>query len=124
MVDQSAVVLIVDDDESIRETLALALQLGHHEAAAVSNGREALDWLEQHRLPRLILVDLMMPVMDGWQLLERLRQDDRLSRVPVVVITAFGRDLGSAGQYPILRKPIEFDDLLETVGRYRETGSG
>lgn len=118
MANGNGVVLVVDDDDAIRETLEAALQLGHHSAALAGNGQEALEWLRQHRRPNLILLDLMMPVMDGWQLLEHLRQDEQLSQVPVVVITAFGRDLGSASGLPVLRKPIELNDLLDVVGRF------
>jgi CheY-like chemotaxis protein len=117
------VVLIVDDDESIREALELALALEHHPTAAASDGREALSWLQSHHTPRLILLDLMMPSMDGWQVIDQLGQDERLARVPVVVITAFGRDLGSAARFPLLRKPIELEPLLDLVGAYRPAES-
>ena len=63
--DRDGVVLIVDDDEDIRETVQLALQLDNHTTALAAHGGEALDWLRQHRLPCLILLDLMMPVVDG-----------------------------------------------------------
>ena len=61
----------------------------------------------------------MMPVMDGWQVLEELREDQRLGHVPIVVLTAFGRDLGTAARFPVLRKPVELPDLLEAVDKYR-----
>jgi CheY-like chemotaxis protein len=60
----------------------------------------------------------MMPFVDGWQVIERLRQDDRLAGVPVVIITAFNRDLGSAAELPRLRKPIELGDLLSVTNSY------
>src|SRR4249919_3856272 len=88
----NGVVLIVDDDESIREALEFELEFEKHPTAVAGNGKEAMEWLHQHRSPALILLDLMMPIMDGWQVLEHLRQDERLARVPVVIITAFGRD--------------------------------
>jgi CheY-like chemotaxis protein len=113
------VVLIVDDDESIRESLELALEMENRPTAQAANGRAALDWLRQHEAPCLILLDLMMPVMDGWQVIDHLRQDERLSEIPVVVISAFGRDLGSATQFPVLRKPIDLDTLLKAVDSYR-----
>ena len=117
-IDRDGIVLIVDDDDSIRETLELVLQTYEYATATAAHGEEALAWLRQHVLPRLILLDLMMPVMDGWQLLEHLRQDDRLRQIPVIVITAFGRELGSAGRFPSLRKPVELKDLLSVVGTY------
>ena len=55
---------------------------------------------------------------DGWQVIEQLRQDERLADVPVVVITAFNRDLGSAAKFPLLRKPIELGDLLDVTHSY------
>jgi CheY-like chemotaxis protein len=65
----------------------------------------------------------MMPEVDGWQVLDRLRLDDRLARVPVVVITAFSRDLGTAAACPVLRKPIELGDLLSVTNRYCDARS-
>ena len=116
--DRASLVLIVDDDEDIRETVQLALQLDNHTTALAAHGGEALDWLRQHRRPCLILLDLMMPVVDGWQVIEQLRRDDRFAGVPVVVITAFNRDLGSAAALPVLRKPIELGDLLSVTNSY------
>ena len=116
--DRADVVLIVDDDEDIRETVQLALQMENHSTALAADGSEALDWLGRHRPPCLILLDLMMPFVDGWQVIDRLRQDDRLARVPIVVITAFNRDLGSAAELPILRKPVELGDLLNITNSY------
>ena len=116
--DGADVVLIVDDDDDIRETVQLALQMDNHSTALAADGGEALDWLDRHRPPCLILLDLMMPLVDGWQVIERLRHDDRLARVPIVVITAFNRDLGSAANLPILRKPIELGDLLNVTNSY------
>jgi CheY-like chemotaxis protein len=112
------VVLIVDDDQAIRESVELALELDNRPTAQAANGRAALEWLREHAPPCLILLDLMMPVMDGWQVIDHLRQDERLSEIPVVIISAFGRDLGTATQFPILRKPIELDNLLKAVSNY------
>jgi CheY-like chemotaxis protein len=120
---QDEVVLIVDDDESIRQSLELALQLENHPTALACDGSEALRWLSQHDAPSLILLDLMMPHMDGWQVHEVLSHDERLSRVPVVIITAFDRDLGSVADLPVLKKPIDLDDLLSVVDSYAPPGA-
>jgi CheY-like chemotaxis protein len=112
------VVLIVDDDDAIREVLKLALETDDYSAEVACDGEDALSWLRQHRVPCLILLDLMMPIMNGWELLEQLHQDERLARVPEVLTTAFERDLGTAAALPVLRKPIELGVLLETVHRY------
>ena len=111
----NSVILIVDDDESIRETVQMALEFENYATVVAADGAQALDWLRRNRPPRLILFDLMMPVMDGWQLFDHIKQDERLAGIPVVVITAFGRDLGSVGRLPILRKPIDLRDLMRVV---------
>jgi CheY-like chemotaxis protein len=116
--EQAGVVLIVDDDDAIRETIDLALQMDNHTTAVASNGGEALEWLGRNQPPCLIFLDLMMPIVDGWQVIEQLRRDKRLADVPVVVITAFSRELGSAAELPVLRKPIELRDLLNVTNSY------
>ena len=108
-------VLVVDDEDAIREALCDLLEDAGFATIGARHGLDALRALATlPTAPAFILLDLMMPIMDGWQVLEHLRQDERLARVPVVVITAFG-DLGSASQLPVLRKPIELKDLLEVV---------
>lgn len=111
--------LIVDDDEAIREAIQVALELEDNPTATAGDGKAALDWLHAHGTPSVILLDLMMPVLDGWQVLEQLREDARLSQVPIVILTAFGRNLGTAANLPVLRKPVELQDLLDVVARYR-----
>jgi len=111
------VVLIVDDDQAIREALALALEGDDYPTALAADGADALNWLHRHTPPCLILLDLMMPVMDGWELLDNLHRDARLARIPVVVTTAFNRELGRAARLPLLRKPIELQALLDVVNR-------
>ena len=107
--------MVVDDDESIRDTLKQVLEFEGYTAEAVADGAEALRWLGQNEAPCVILLDLMMPVMDGWTVLDRLGEDPRLSKIPVVVVTAFGKDIGRAAAYTVLRKPVELDHLLEVV---------
>ena len=112
---RDGVILIVDDDEAIREALQMALENEGYETALATHGEEALAWLGTHPVPGLVLLDLMMPVMDGWQVIDQLRQTGRLFEVPIVVITAFGRELGSATGLPLLRKPIELSTLMSVV---------
>jgi CheY-like chemotaxis protein len=80
-------VLIVEDDEDLREMMAHLLTLEGFEAATAANGREALEYLQTSR-PEVILLDLMMPVMDGFVFLEELQRRPGLGNVPVVVLTA------------------------------------
>jgi len=116
-------VLIVEDDPDVRDMLAALLASEGFYPVAAEDGLEALHLLRivRHRAPHvpcLILLDLMMPVVDGWQLIDQLRRDDHFAGVPVVVITAFNRDLGSAAALPVLRKPIELGDLLSVTNSY------
>lgn len=113
-------VLIVDDDDNIREALEAALAMGGFTSASVANGQDALRWLGENAAPRLILLDLMMPVMNGWEVLAAMDSNAKLRPIPVVVVTAFQKDLGSASKREVLRKPIDLDQLLDIVGRHCE----
>src|SRR4051794_36894212 len=82
-------ILIVEDDEAIRETMQLALEMRGYGVITAGNGKEGLDALTAKQRPCLILLDLMMPVMDGWGFLGEIEQDPSLGRIPVVVVPAF-----------------------------------
>jgi signal transduction histidine kinase/DNA-binding response OmpR family regulator len=81
-------VLIVDDDPEVRDLVSATLEGSGLKTMQAVNGRAAIDWLNSNPLPSLILLDLMMPVMDGFEFLEEIRKDDELIDVPVVVLTA------------------------------------
>jgi serine/threonine-protein kinase RsbW len=111
-------ILVVEDDAPTREALALALEAGGHRAARAANGREALDLLRSGPAPDLIVLDLMMPVLDGWQFRRRQREDEALADIPVVVVSASG-DLperaGALEAVALLMKPVEPGRLLEAI---------
>lgn len=114
-------VLVVDDDADIREGVAEVLALAGYSVITAENGRAALELLSGPRLPALILLDLMMPEMDGWAVLSALRADRRLAAVPVVILTAMERSRApQAAGY--LRKPFDLDDLLAAVERHARGG--
>ena len=109
-------VLVVEDDDSIREMIGLSLASADHASVAAANGEEALRLLETLS-PDLILLDLRMPVVDGVEFMRRYRESAR--RVPVVLLTA-GRDRGDAGELGtagVIEKPFDVDDLIATVER-------
>src|SRR6266404_1979707 len=81
-------VLIVEDDEDLREMMAQQLTLEGFHAAAVTNGREALQYLHEAARPDVILLDLMMPVMDGWEFRRQQQADPEIAPVPVIVLSA------------------------------------
>ena len=81
-------ILVVDDDADLRETLQVLLDDSGYGVTAVANGQAALDQLKAGARPSLILLDLMMPEMNGWQFLERAQADAVLDAIPVVIMTA------------------------------------
>lgn len=115
-------ILIVEDDQSIRSTLKLALEIQGYTVFAAANGKEGLETLSQMPKPCLILLDLMMPVMDGWGFAEALGQDANFAHIPVIVITAFSdvsRDKAEALRAKlILGKPLDLDILFREAAKY------
>jgi CheY-like chemotaxis protein len=122
-VASSAKVLVVDDDAGSLAALADVLSMEGYSVETMSNGREALDHLHApDALPALIILDLFMPVMDGWQFLAEMKADARLSnpRIPVIVVTALKAKVDADA---IIRKPIDLERFLHTVSDLLETNS-
>jgi len=112
-------VLIVEDDEDLREMMAQMLTLEGYEAATAANGREALEYLQEAQTPEVILLDLMMPVMDGWEFRRRQQADPALARVPVIVLSALDPSRAAGvDAVAFLKKPLDFDHLLALVRTY------
>jgi CheY-like chemotaxis protein len=112
-------VLIVEDDEDLREMMAQMLTLEGFETVAVSNGREALEYLHESEKPDVILLDLMMPVMDGWEFRRQQQADPALAPVPVIVLSALDQARASNLEAEaFLKKPLDFDRLLSLVRAY------
>jgi CheY-like chemotaxis protein len=96
----NASILVVEDDQPTRELLCHSLQGMGYAASAAVNGRSGLDWLASHPVPSLILLDLMMPEMDGFEFLRELRKRPAFVDVPVIVVTAkelTAEDIGILG---------------------------
>lgn len=113
-------ILLVEDDIALRATLAEVLEERGFEVACACDGRDALRELATHPAPNVILLDLAMPVMDGWAFRAAQRDDPRLADIPTVVLSAsIGVDqsverLGAAAS---LAKPFSLDRLVETIHR-------
>lgn len=118
-------ILVVDDDSAIVEALNDALGDEGYCVATARNGANALEWLAEHPAPSLILLDLMMPVMDGYEFRRRQLSDARLAAIPTVVLSASARDEAVAQMDGItwLQKPISLDTLLGVVERRLSTDS-
>jgi CheY-like chemotaxis protein len=123
----SGPILIVEDDEDIRESLQGFLELQGYEVVAVSHGREALEYLQHLPRPALVLLDMAMPVMDGHRLLTFRKENARFREVPVVIVSAGLAAMNSrdralyAANYNValfLKKPAEPRQLLEVIERH------
>jgi CheY-like chemotaxis protein len=113
-----AVILVVDDDQDIREALIEILTDEGHTATGASNGLEALASLQHAPRPQLILLDLMMPVMNGWDFTAELAKDTGLSQIPIVLLSGGGELQQHADSLKVtayLVKPIKVDVLLSMV---------
>ena len=113
-------VLIIDDDRDVRETVAQILDDEGYSVASASQGEEAFVQLREGTTPRLILLDLVMPVMDGRNFLARLAEVPRLAAVPVVIVSGSGDLARAAAALQVagfLEKPIALDDLLGAIRR-------
>jgi CheY-like chemotaxis protein len=114
-------VLVVDDDTAIRLVISTLLEEEGYTVMQATNGQAALTQLQAvHPLPHLIILDLMMPIMNGWDFLQARQHDPRLAPIPVVVISAI-RPFSTAaalGVQEALPKPIDLDRLVIAVQQY------
>jgi two-component system chemotaxis response regulator CheY len=109
-----ASVLVVEDNDDIRQAIGEILEDEGYVVALAEDGERALELLGSVPRPCLLLVDLIMPRVDGWQLLGLLSQNDRLATIPVVLMSA-AADPKTALVHPTLKKPIDLEILLRIV---------
>ena len=115
-------VLVVDDDRVIQQLLEVNLQLeGYEVVATASDGREALDKIAELK-PDLVILDIMMPKMDGLEVCRHLKAEPTLAKIPIVLLSARAQDLDvreglDIGADAYLTKPFDPVELLEIVGR-------
>ena len=110
--------MVVEDDADIRECVQMILEDEGYEVVTACNGAEAEKELAHMKVPCVVLLDLMMPVMSGWELLEHLQQDGKLDDgMHVIVVSAM---LGDVPKGPVkcMRKPVRADQLIETIRQY------
>jgi CheY-like chemotaxis protein len=111
-------VLIVDDDAEVREFMDLLLSMSGYETMTAWNGREGLEKMHARR-PCVVLLDVMMPVMDGWEFRRRQLNDPKDARVPVVAVTAHNNpgEVSRSMGVRCLPKPVDIDEVLSEVER-------
>ena len=111
-------ILVVEDHEFAREALATLLQTMGYQTLDAANGKDALAMLAKGTRPDLILLDLMMPVMDGWEFMQCQRKDWRLCTIPTIVVTGVASHDPRCLEMPIVRflpKPYSAEQLLAAI---------
>lgn len=115
--------LLVEDDTDTRQNLAALLGREGYQIDTAADGQQALDRLRHGPQPDLILLDLAMPVMDGWQFAAALQQDDQLSGIPMIVVSGIdgaNEKAETIGAVGLLTKPVALEQLLDSI---RSSGS-
>ena len=116
--DARKTVLIIDDDHFIREAIGEILELEGFKVWHAENGKVALEILARGKKPAVVLLDLRMPVMNGHEFLKIVQQDEELSPIPVVAISANIESYEMKGVRSFLPKPINLDELLKQTHEY------
>lgn len=118
-VAKRCLVAIIEDDSEFRNMLRELLEEEQYRVVAVANGAEALETLRGTTLPNVILLDVAMPVMDGFDFLRFRNEDPQLAAVPVVLVTnAKPHERPTIGVNDVVRKPIDIDEILFAIQRY------
>jgi CheY-like chemotaxis protein len=114
-------ILVVDDDPNLQRVMSKFLEFEGFAPVRAGNGQEALDYLRGGGNASVVLLDLRMPVMDGWAFRRAQRADPELSDIPVVVISgADGDQIGELGAAAVFHKPVSFAEVVDTVRRLCE----
>ncbi len=113
-------ILVVDDDNDLRQMMGDVLEAEGYQVAYASDGKAAMALLhaavaEGGALPNLIVLDLMLPKMSGWDFRQALQEDERLAQVPVLVISGIGRELDAIAADAHLHKPLDLASFLRAV---------
>jgi two-component system, OmpR family, response regulator MprA len=118
MSTRASKVLIVEDDEDLSAGLRQTLEEEGYTVETARDGIEALEALSRGEAPFIILLDLMMPRMDGWQFLSEWRDRGQATRIPIVLLSGVGAIPDAPGVADFLRKPVTAEKLLRCVRRY------
>ncbi len=114
-------VLVIDDDEAVRGALAELLEWEGFQVETASNGREGMELLHHDPPPAVIVLDLLMPEMDGWEFCEEQSRDPQVSDIPVLVVSATGepaRPPRCVHEGEFFRKPADLPRLISTIESY------
>jgi DNA-binding response OmpR family regulator len=111
--------LLVDDDVHILKSLRIYLEMEHFQVRTASSGKDALAQVAE-AVPDLIVLDVMMPEMDGFQVLETLKGDEATRGIPIIMLTAKGQDADvlrgyKQGANSYMTKPVNYDELVDNI---------
>jgi len=115
---RTSTILLAEDDLEIRDIVQEILEERGYDVIPARTGKQAIDFLclDPRSPPDIVILDLMMPIVTGWQVLETIQNDPALAKVPVVVMTATNQDRPT-GAAAFLHKPFQIDALLEAIRR-------
>lgn len=111
-------VLVVEDDDDIRNAIVDLLETEGYCAYSAVNGKDALEKLSTISKPCLVLLDMMMPIMNGRQFLDEVMKDSSLAPLPVLIVSAVADKTNTEGSVGFLKKPIDIDTVLDVVAQY------
>ncbi len=114
-------ILLIEDGDDLRESMAELLRARNYPVGAVCHGQQALDQLNAGLVPCLIVLDLMMPVMNGWEFRQRQLSEPQWASIPTVVMTGVAdpqRQAANLSAVTFLSKPLDFDNLYEMLEKY------
>ena len=113
-------IMVIEDDDDIRELMKAMLEAEGYYSITASNGEEGLELLSQSETkPCMILLDMMMPIMDGWTFAEVAKKNVQYRNIPLLAVTAFSDQMSLRENFQgVLKKPVRFDILLDIVRHY------
>ncbi len=113
-------ILVVEDDNDIRESLFEILSMEGYVVSCAVNGQDGLDQLKDGEFPDLILLDLMMPIKDGFAFREEMKLEPKYASIPIIIMSADGhteQKKAKIGAKEYLKKPVSIDKLISTIDR-------
>ena len=114
-------IMIVDDEQDFREMISIMMQKEGYDVVEVGNGIECFDMLKNGHIPDLILLDVMMPGMNGWEVFTKLKKTPSWDKIPIAFLTIkndnFSKGLGKTLAQDYIEKPFEITDLIERIDK-------
>lgn len=116
-------ILVVEDDDDIRSAIVDLLETEGYSTESAVNGKDALEKLSIIPKPCLVLLDMMMPIMNGREFLDTVMKDSHLAPIPVLIVSAVADKTNTQGSVGFLKKPIDIEVVLKVVGQYCDSVS-